>query len=56
MLKPGAKADVTLLQLADGHFELEDAAGEKVTASRRLVPIGVVRNGVQVPVRRPHPR
>jgi len=32
------------------------AAGEKLTASRRLVPTGVVRNGVAVPVRRSHPR
>jgi dihydroorotase len=51
-LKPGAAADVTLLALEEGRFELEDAQGEKVTASRRLVPAGVVRDGVAVAVRR----
>lgn len=51
-LKPGAVADITLLGLEDGRFELEDAQGEKVTATQRLVPAGVVRNGVEIPVRR----
>ncbi len=55
-LAPDAAADVTLLELREGQFELEDAGGEKVTARQRLVPVGVVRNGVQVPARRPHPR
>ncbi len=55
-LAPDAAADVTLLELREGRFELEDAGGEKVTARQRLVPVGVVRNGVQVPARRPHPR
>ncbi len=52
-LAPGAAADVTLLELREGHFELEDAQGERVTAGRRLTPAGVIRNGVAVPVRPP---
>ncbi len=52
-LAPGAAADVTLLELREGHFELEDALGERVTAGRRLTPAGVIRNGVAVPVRPP---
>ncbi|MBI4012169.1 MAG: amidohydrolase/deacetylase family metallohydrolase [Candidatus Rokubacteria bacterium] len=52
-LAPGAAADVTLLELREGHFELEDAQGERVTAGRRLTPAGVIRNGGAVPVRPP---
>lgn len=52
-LAPGAAADVTLLELREGHFELEDAQGERVTAGRRLTPAGAIRNGVAVPVRPP---
>lgn len=52
-LAPGAAADVTLLELSEGRIELEDAQGERVTAGRRLVPVGVIRNGVTVPVRPP---
>ncbi len=47
-LKPGAAADVTLLAREEGRFELTDAQGEIVTASQRLVPAGVVRDGVEV--------
>ena len=39
-LAPGAAADVTLLERREGHFELEDTVGEKVTVSERLVPAG----------------
>ncbi|HLE45287.1 MAG TPA: amidohydrolase/deacetylase family metallohydrolase [Methylomirabilota bacterium] len=49
-LAPGAAADVTLLELSEGRFELEDAQGERVTAGQRLVPAGVIRNGVRVNV------
>jgi len=44
-LSPGAAADVTLLAVREGAFLLEDARGETVTAARRLVPAGVVRQG-----------
>jgi dihydroorotase len=47
-LAPGAAADVTLLERRDGRFDLEDAVGEKVTARERLVPVGVIRDGVLV--------
>ena len=49
-LAPGAAADVTLLELSEGRVELEDAQGERVTAGQRLVPAGVIRNGVRVDV------
>ena len=49
-LAPGAAADVTLLERSEGRFELEDAQGERVTAGQRLVPAGVIRNGVWVNV------
>ncbi|MBI3454337.1 MAG: amidohydrolase/deacetylase family metallohydrolase [Candidatus Rokubacteria bacterium] len=54
-LKPGAAADVTLLDLREGRFTLEDTVGEKISAPRRLIPIGVIRNGVQVTVRPSYP-
>jgi dihydroorotase len=44
-LRPGAGADVTLLALDEGPVSLEDALGEQVTATRRLSPVGVIRNG-----------
>ena len=47
-LRPGAVADVTLLEVREGRFELEDARGERVTATRRLVSAGVIRNGLPV--------
>jgi dihydroorotase len=50
-LRPGAAADVTLLRLAEGPVELEDTVGERLTATRRLVPAGVVRDGARVPLR-----
>jgi dihydroorotase len=53
-LQPGRAADVTLLTLEEGRFELEDAHGERVTAARRLVPAGVVRDGRRVAVRVPY--
>jgi dihydroorotase len=49
-LAPGGIADVTLLALREGPARLTDAAGETVVAARRLVPAGVVRDGVRVPV------
>ena len=45
-LAPGAAADVTLLRMQRGSFELTDARGECVTHDARLVPVRVVRNGV----------
>jgi dihydroorotase len=45
-LAPGAAADVTMLRLERGSFELTDARGETMTHGERLVPVRVVRNGV----------
>jgi dihydroorotase len=50
-LAPGAAADVTLLERREGRFELEDTVGEKVTVPERLVPAGVIRDGVAVELR-----
>jgi dihydroorotase len=51
-LRPGSVADVTLLALEEGRFDLTDAQGETVTATRRLVPAGAVRGGQLVETRR----
>jgi predicted amidohydrolase len=51
-LAPGAAADVTLLERREGRFELEDTVGEKVTVLERLVPAGVIRDGVAADLRR----
>jgi predicted amidohydrolase len=51
-LRPGAAADVTVLEARDGPVELEDTVGERVTGQVRLVPVGVVRNGVRRELRR----
>jgi dihydroorotase len=55
-LRPGAAGDVTLLSLVDGPVTLEDAMGEVVEASRRLVPAGVVRAGRFIPREAPASR
>ena len=55
-LRPGAAADVTLLELREGRFELEDAQGERVAATRRLVPAAAVRDGARVTAERPAAR
>jgi dihydroorotase len=51
-LRPGAAADVTLLEWREGPVELEDAVGERVTGQIRLVPVGVVRAGMRRELRR----
>jgi dihydroorotase len=48
-LRPGAAADVTLLDRREGAVELEDSVGERVTGAERLVPVGVIRAGVRIP-------
>src|SRR5579872_5533912 len=44
-LRPGANADVTLLELRDGSFDLTDSDGNTVTAKRRLLPQVTVKDG-----------
>jgi dihydroorotase len=51
-LAPGAAADVTLLERQEGRFDVEDAVGEKLTIRERLVPAGVIRDGVALEPRR----
>ena len=44
-LRVGGEADVTLLRLEEGRFELTDTAGTMREARRRLVPVGAFRGG-----------
>jgi dihydroorotase len=44
-LKPGANADVAVLELRDGHFELRDSDNNTVTAKRRLLAQMTVKDG-----------
>ena len=44
-LAPGAKADIALLELAEGDFELMDVSGTVEVAGRKLIPRGVYRAG-----------
>lgn len=48
-LRPGAVADVTILDLREGDFEFEDAKGVTLRGSRKLVPAQVIRGGALVP-------
>jgi dihydroorotase len=49
-LAVGAEADVTVLRLEEGRFELTDSAGTTREATQRLVPVAVVRAGQAVPI------
>lgn len=49
-LAVGAAADVTVLALEEGRFELVDSAGTSRSARQRLVPVATVRAGESVPV------
>jgi len=49
-LAVGAAADVTILALEDGRFDLVDSAGTSRSARQRLVPVATVRAGETVPV------
>ena len=44
-LQPGAEADIALLALAEGDFELTDITGAVEIAGRKLLPKGVYRAG-----------
>lgn len=44
-LRPGAEADIALLELAEGDFELTDVLGAVETAGQKLIPRGVYRAG-----------
>jgi dihydroorotase len=44
-LKAGMQADITLLKLEEGRFELEDVKGEKRVSDQRLVAAGTWKKG-----------
>lgn len=45
VLESGAAADATVLTVEDGEFSLSDVDGRPRRTTRRLVPLGVVRDG-----------
>ena len=49
-LAVGTAADVTVLGLEEGRFDLVDSAGTARLARQRLVPVATVRAGGSVPV------
>jgi len=49
-LAVGAEADITVLRLEEGRFELTDSAGATREARQRLAPAAVIRAGRRVPV------
>ena len=51
-LKPGAAADVAVLELREGTFEFDDNFGNKRTGRQRLFPIATVLAGKRVAARR----
>ena len=51
-LRPGANADVAILELVDGDFELRDTDGNRVRAKQRLVAQTTLKDG-RVLYRRP---
>ena len=49
-LAVGADADITVLRLEEGRFDLTDSAGTTRAARQRLVPAAVIRAGRQQPI------
>ncbi len=49
-LSVGSEADVTVLRLEEGRFELTDSAGTTREARQRLVPVAVLRAGQRAPI------
>ena len=45
---PGSRADVTVLDLAEGRWVLTDSLGEELSVDRRLVPETVFREGREI--------
>jgi dihydroorotase len=44
-LRPGANADIALLELRDGNFEMKDSDGNTVFAKRRLIARTTLKDG-----------
>ena len=55
-LSIGSEADISILELRDGSFELMDAEGAVRTANRMLVPVDTIRAGRRVSVNNAHHR
>ena len=47
-LAPGSRADITILDLAEGRWALSDSTGEELAVERRLVPETVIREGREI--------
>ena len=47
-LAPGSRADLTILDLAEGRWTLTDSMGEELVVDRRLVPGTVFREGREI--------
>jgi dihydroorotase len=52
-LLPGRDADVSVLDLLDGRFELRDNSGARVTSPQMIVPVFALRSGERVDARSP---
>ena len=48
-LAPGLLADISLLRMEDGEFDLVDVEGAVRTAAQRLVHVGTIKSGVVEP-------
>ena len=44
-LKPGAEADVSVLELTDGEFTFTDSAGKTRTGRQKLEAVATVKGG-----------
>lgn len=49
-LEPGMNADVTVIDLQEGNFELIDQQNNKRTAKRKIVPVATVHGGTLVKI------
>ncbi len=47
-LAPGSRADIAILDLAEGRWTLSDSTGEALVVDRRLVPGTVLREGREI--------
>jgi dihydroorotase len=47
-IEPGAAADVSILAVEEGSFELLDSTRQKRTGRRRIVPVAAIRSGKPV--------
>jgi len=55
-LKPGMRADVTILDMVEGDWQMRDGSGEVLEVGTRLVPARVVRAGEVIDSKRTYVR